>query len=62
LIQIYTCTQVNNDAFFINIAGLFNTTTEKRMAEAIRERGYVKFTEAMAHLPEIRFANLLADA
>jgi hypothetical protein len=36
--------------------------TEKRMAEAIRERGDAKSAEAMAQLHKIHFRNLVADA
>jgi hypothetical protein len=36
--------------------------TEKRMAEAVRERGDAKWAETMAQLHETHFANLVVDA
>jgi hypothetical protein len=46
LIQIGTCLQANDDAALTDVAGLLDTITEKRMTEAIRERGDPKFAEA----------------
>jgi hypothetical protein len=62
LIQISACVQVNDDAALIDVARLLDTITEKRMTEAIRERGDAKFAEAMVQLSEVRFANFVVDA
>jgi hypothetical protein len=43
LSQMDACVQVNDDAVLIDGARLLDTMTEKRMAEAIRERRDVKF-------------------
>jgi hypothetical protein len=46
----------------MDVTGLLDTITEKRMTEAIRERGDAKFAEVNIQLSEIRFANLVVDA
>jgi hypothetical protein len=62
LIQIGAGLQANDDAALIDVAGLLDTITEKRMTEAIRERGDAKFAEAIGQLSEVRFANFVVDA
>jgi hypothetical protein len=62
LIQIGAYIQPDDDAVLIDATGLLDTITEKRMAEAIRERGDAKFTEGMTQLHEIHFANLVVDS
>jgi hypothetical protein len=46
----------------IDVARLLDTMTEKWIAETIRKRENVKFSEVMAQLREIRFKNLEIDA
>jgi hypothetical protein len=47
---------------FIDVTWLLDTMTEKRIAEAICERGDAKFAETIAQLHEIHFANLVVDS
>jgi hypothetical protein len=61
LIQIGASLHANDDVALIDAAGLLDTITEKRMAEAIHERGDAKFAEAIVQLSEVSFANLVVD-
>jgi hypothetical protein len=59
--QIGACLQTNDDAALVDVAGLLDMITEKRMTQTIREGGDAQFGEAMVQFSEIRFANLVVD-
>jgi hypothetical protein len=62
LIQITSFVQANDNPILIHGTRLLNSMTEKRMAEAIRERGDVQLAETISHRHEICFPNLVVKA